>query len=110
MTMRARKLGTITIGQAPRPDITPILDAAIGPEVARLHVGLLDGLADYRVTMIENRLADYRRVLENRRAQYAAALEPLAGPSTLNSIPQSRFDEDAVQLAAMEDALRTRVS
>jgi len=42
--MRSRKLGTITIGQAPRPDITPILDAAIGAEVARLHVGLLDGL------------------------------------------------------------------
>jgi protein AroM len=44
MTMRARKLGTITIGQAPRPDITPILDAAIGADVPRLHVGLLDGL------------------------------------------------------------------
>jgi protein AroM len=43
--MRSRKLGTITIGQAPRPDITPILDAAIGAEVPRLHVGLLDGLA-----------------------------------------------------------------
>jgi protein AroM len=44
MTMRPRKLGTITIGQAPRPDITPILDAAIGADVPRLHVGLLDGL------------------------------------------------------------------
>ncbi len=79
-------------------------------ETRHMYHGLLDGLADYRVTMIENRLADYRRVLENRRAQYAAALEPLAGPSTIKSILQSRFDEDAVQLAAMEDALRTRVS
>lgn len=43
--MRTRKLGTITIGQAPRPDITPILDAAIGSDVPRLHVGLLDGLS-----------------------------------------------------------------
>lgn len=42
--MRARKLGTITIGQAPRADITPILDAALPREVERLHVGLLDGL------------------------------------------------------------------
>jgi protein AroM len=42
--MRPAKLGTITIGQAPRPDITPILDAAIGAEVERLHTGLLDGL------------------------------------------------------------------
>ena len=45
MTMPARKLGSITIGQAPRPDITPILDAAIGAGVARQHVGLLDGLS-----------------------------------------------------------------
>jgi protein AroM len=40
----AGKLGTITIGQAPRSDITPILDAAIGVGAARRHVGLLDGL------------------------------------------------------------------
>jgi protein AroM len=43
--MRPRKLGTITIGQAPRPDITPILDAAIDADVPRVHVGLLDGLS-----------------------------------------------------------------
>jgi hypothetical protein len=30
MTMPARKLGSITIGQAPRPDITPILDEGAG--------------------------------------------------------------------------------
>ena len=57
MTMRSRKLGTITIGQAPRPDITPILDAAIGAEVPRLHVGLLDGLD----------AGGYRRALRPRR-------------------------------------------
>lgn len=42
--MSMRKLGTITIGQAPRSDITPILDAALDPAVSRLHAGLLDGL------------------------------------------------------------------
>lgn len=42
--MTARRLGTLTIGQAPRPDITPILDAALDPAVPRLHAGLLDGL------------------------------------------------------------------
>lgn len=39
------KLGTLTIGQAPRVDITPILDAVLGPELPRLHAGVLDGLS-----------------------------------------------------------------
>ena len=43
--MTSRKLGTITIGQAPRADITPILDAALPPTLPRRHVGLLDGLS-----------------------------------------------------------------
>lgn len=43
--MPSRKLGTITIGQAPRADITPILDAALRPDLPRRHVGLLDGLS-----------------------------------------------------------------
>ena len=39
------KLGTITIGQAPRPDITPILERHLPPATACVHAGLLDGLA-----------------------------------------------------------------
>ncbi|CAN7535362.1 AroM family protein [Bosea sp. LjRoot90] len=39
------KLGTLTIGQAPRADITPILDAVLAPELPRLHAGVLDGLS-----------------------------------------------------------------
>jgi len=39
-----RMLGTITIGQAPRADITPILDTALRPDLPRRHVGLLDSL------------------------------------------------------------------
>ncbi|OZI63492.1 hypothetical protein CAL28_20720 [Bordetella genomosp. 11] len=38
-------LGTITIGQAPRADITPILQAALPDGVRTLHVGVLDGLS-----------------------------------------------------------------
>ena len=37
------KLGTLTIGQAPRADITPILDAVLGAELPRQHAGVLDG-------------------------------------------------------------------
>ncbi len=39
------KLGTLTIGQAPRADITPILDAVLGSELPRHHAGVLDGLS-----------------------------------------------------------------
>src|SRR5215472_4804144 len=38
-------LGTLTIGQAPRPDITPILDRYVPTSVKRIHRGLLDGLS-----------------------------------------------------------------
>ncbi|HTV87544.1 MAG TPA: AroM family protein [Stellaceae bacterium] len=43
--MRERILGTLTIGQAPRPDVTPIIDAHVPPAVRRIHQGVLDGLS-----------------------------------------------------------------
>jgi protein AroM len=38
-------LGTLTIGQAPRFDLTPILDRHLPAGVERVHRGLLDGLS-----------------------------------------------------------------
>ena len=43
--MPARTLGTLTIGQAPRPDVTPIIDKHVPAEVRRIHRGVLDGMA-----------------------------------------------------------------
>jgi len=43
-------LGTFTIGQAPRPDITPILDRYVPASVKRIHRGLLDGLSRDAIT------------------------------------------------------------
>jgi len=37
--------GTLTIGQAPRADIVPILDAALGAQASFIHSGVLDGLS-----------------------------------------------------------------
>jgi protein AroM len=37
-------LGTLTIGQAPRPDITPILEQHLSTQTTCIHAGLLDGL------------------------------------------------------------------
>jgi protein AroM len=42
--MRERVLGTLTIGQAPRPDVVPIIDRHVSAEIRRLHRGVLDGL------------------------------------------------------------------
>jgi len=57
-------LGTLTIGQAPRSDITPILDAHLPTALARLHQGVLDGLS---------------------HAEIAARFTPQAGNATLVS-------------------------
>jgi protein AroM len=43
--MSRRTLGTLTIGQAPRPDVTPIIDAHVPAEVRQVHKGVLDGLS-----------------------------------------------------------------
>jgi protein AroM len=43
--MAQRVLGTLTIGQAPRPDIVPILDRHVPQSVRRIHCGVLDGLS-----------------------------------------------------------------
>lgn len=44
--MSVPRLGTITIGQAPRADVTPILDAHVPASVERVHAGVLDRLSD----------------------------------------------------------------
>ncbi|OWT73770.1 MULTISPECIES: AroM family protein [unclassified Achromobacter] len=44
-TSGRKRLGTLTIGQAPRADITPILRAALPEGVECVHLGVLDGLS-----------------------------------------------------------------
>ena len=43
--MRQRVLGTLTIGQAPRPDVVPIIDRHVSADIGRIHRGVLDGLS-----------------------------------------------------------------
>lgn len=47
--MRQRVLGTVTIGQAPRPDLVPILDRHLPAGVRQIHRGVLDGLAPAQI-------------------------------------------------------------
>ena len=42
--MSTRVLGTLTIGQAPRADVIPIIDRHVPAQVRRIHRGALDGL------------------------------------------------------------------
>ena len=43
--MREPILGTLIIGQAPRPDVVPIIDRYVASRVRRIHRGVLDGLS-----------------------------------------------------------------
>lgn len=47
--MSTPKLGTITLGQAPRADLLPEFDAHIPTGVDRMHVGVLDRLQDQEI-------------------------------------------------------------
>jgi len=47
--MPQRTLGTLTIGQAPRPDIVPIIDRHVPAEIRQVHRGVLDGLSHSQI-------------------------------------------------------------
>ncbi len=81
-------LGTLTIGQAPRADIIPILDAALPPDLVRHHAGILDGLSAETIAaefapepgeaLLTTRLLDGRAVTLGRDKVEAAAAVKLA--------------------------------
>jgi protein AroM len=82
------KLGTLTIGQAPRADITPILDAVLGAELPRLHAGVLDRLSRDDITrdfapepggaLLITKLLDGTSVVIDRKRTERAAQAKLA--------------------------------
>lgn len=82
------KLGTLTIGQAPRSDITPILDAVLGAELPRLHTGVLDGLSHEEIArdfapevggaLLITKLLDGTSVVIDRQRTERAAQTKLA--------------------------------
>jgi protein AroM len=60
------KLGTVTIGQAPRVDITPDLKQILGPDIELVESGALDGLSKEQISAMEPHAGDY--VLVTRMA------------------------------------------
>lgn len=81
--MQMHRLGTLTIGQAPRPDIVPILDAHLDASIARVHAGVLDGLTRTEIrtrfapqpeqAKLVTRLLDGSSVVLDRASTEAAA-------------------------------------
>jgi protein AroM len=75
-------LGTLTIGQAPRSDVTPLLDRHIAASIPRVHRGLLDGLSRQEITdkyaaqngepVLVTRLADAGSVQLSARKVHSA--------------------------------------
>ena len=85
--MVMKKIGTLTIGQAPRGDITPILEAALPASISRVHRGVLDGLDDAAIAarftagageaVLTSRLLDGRAVVMGKPAVGIAVQEKI---------------------------------
>jgi protein AroM len=110
------KLGTLTIGQAPRADITPILDAVIGAELPRRHAGVLDGLTPDEIArdfaprpgeaVLITKLLDGSSVIIDRSRTEAAARGKLAmleaeGCSTILMLCTGHFETLACKSARL---------
>jgi len=86
--MRQKVFGTLTIGQAPRPDVVPIIDRHVPAGVRRIHRGVLDGLSHAEIdrrygagpgeAALVTRLTDGRIVELSRRRMREGVEEALA--------------------------------
>src|SRR3979411_2803463 len=98
--MRERVLGTLTIGQAPRADVVPIIDRYVSTAPRRIHRGFPDGLppaeiaARYRPEGGEpelvTRLQDGTEIMLSRQRMkdgVQAALRALEGEGCGASVP-----------------------
>lgn len=86
-----RRVGTVTIGQSPRSDVTPDLMALLGPDAELVEEGALNGLSQAEIAalapgpgdpVLVSRLADGRQVRLRRFAMdplVQAAFDRLAG-------------------------------
>jgi protein AroM len=110
------KLGTLTIGQAPRADITPILDDVLDTRLARRHAGVLDGLSRTEVDqgfaaetgkpVLITKLLDGSPVVIDRARTEAAAQHKLAmleaeGCSTILMLCTGHFASLSTQTARL---------
>ena len=79
--MAETMLGTLTIGQAPREDVTPILDRYIPASVARIHRGLLDGFSREEIAAAAMSISWLAPVAEPATTVCAEIATPTTGAS-----------------------------
>lgn len=110
------KLGTLTIGQAPRADITPILDDLLDARLPRRHAGVLDGLSRAEIEsgfaaeagkpVLITKLLDGSAVIIDRARTETAAQRKLAtleaeGCSTILMLCTGHFESLRTQKARL---------
>lgn len=110
------KLGTLTIGQAPRADITPILDDVLDARLVRRHAGVLDGLSRAEIErgfaaeagkpVLITKLLDGSAVVIDRVRTEAAAQAKLAmleveGCTTILMLCTGHFESLRTQTARL---------
>lgn len=110
------KLGTLTIGQAPRTDITPILDGVLDARLPRRHAGVLDGLSRAEIErgfaaeagkpVLITKLLDGSAVVIDRARTEAAAQAKLAlleaeGCSTILMLCTGHFESLRTETARL---------
>ncbi len=86
-------LGTLTIGQAPRADITPILVEHLPAGIACIHAGVLDGL-DREAIASRFPVRQGEAVLTTRLLDGSAVI---LGKTTVREAVQRKLDELALQ-------------
>lgn len=110
--MATGKLGTLTLGQAPRPDFTPVPAALLPPDTACVHAGVLDDLTP---TEIAGRFAPEAedavlttRLLSGEAVVLGKRPMAIAIQQKIDSLEEAGCDIIALLCTGEFSALRTR--
>ncbi len=105
-------LGTVTIGQAPRSDIAPIIDAHVPPGTVHTQVGVLDGMtaeqiaARYAPRPRERRLVT--RLLDGTAVELDAAAVETGVQQKMHALEDAGCTVILVMCTGVFRGLRTR--
>lgn len=68
---KAVKIGFVTIGQSPRPDVVPEIGRMVGPGIEILEKGALDGLSGEEIGQLLPEKGDFRLITRLRNGRTA---------------------------------------
>jgi protein AroM len=87
-----KKIGTVTIGQTPRTDVTADLAPILGDDVEIVEAGALDGLSPEEIARFAPAAGDYILVTRLRDGSSVTVAEKYITPRIIEKI-QSHFDQ-----------------